>query len=109
MKINPHSELNTPQTINKSQKSQRSQASQTVNSTAVSNATSTKGSTVDISDDARFMQKALEVAKTTPTNTEKVANLKKLVTSGQYKVDTAKLADKLLDEHLNTDFGKNNL
>jgi negative regulator of flagellin synthesis FlgM len=68
------------------------------------------GSAVEISDQARLMQKAFEAARSAPTAApERIAQLKKQIAEGTYHVDSAALANKLLDEHLNSDFGKNNL
>ncbi len=68
------------------------------------------GPEVKISDEARLYKQASDIAHATPDiRAEKVAALKKAVQSGTYKVDTEKVADRLVDEHLNTDLGQNNL
>jgi negative regulator of flagellin synthesis FlgM len=68
------------------------------------------GSAVEISDQARLMQKAFEAARVAPTATpERIAQIKKQIAEGTYRVDSADLADKIINEHLNSDFGKNNL
>lgn len=65
---------------------------------------------IEISDNARLMRTATEVAKTTPDiRHEKVAALKKAIQEGTYRVDSEKVAEKMLEEHLNQDFGKNRL
>lgn len=70
----------------------------------------TGGASVEISDNARMMQKAMQAAKGAPdTRTDRVAQLKKSILDGSYKVDSGKVADKLVDEHVGTDFGKNTL
>lgn len=69
-----------------------------------------KGSLVEISDGARLMQRAVEVAKQAPEGrAERVASLKQAIQDGSYKVDAKKVADRLVDDHLANDFGKNNL
>jgi flagellar biosynthesis anti-sigma factor FlgM len=77
---------------------------------AHSSAAARAGSHVEISDKARMMQKATELVRQMPeVRADRVAQLKKSIGDGSYHVDSAALADKLLDEHLNTDFGKNNV
>ena len=67
-------------------------------------------SSVEISDGARLMQKARELAHTFPASrADRVSALKKSIQDGTYKVDAEALAEKILDEHLASDFGKNNL
>lgn len=69
-----------------------------------------QSSQVDISDEARLMQKASEIAYSTEAvRSDRVAQLKKSISDGSYKVDSSILADRLLEEHLTTDFGKNSL
>lgn len=65
---------------------------------------------VDISDNAKLMKTAVATVNATPTTrTDRVAALKKQVREGSYRVDASKVADKLVDEHLLADFGKNRL
>ena len=68
------------------------------------------GRTSEISDNARLMQHATEIANAAPdVRKDKVEALKKAIASGTYHVDSAAIADKLVDEHLSSDFGKNKL
>jgi flagellar biosynthesis anti-sigma factor FlgM len=39
---------------------------------------------------------------------DKIQDLKERIRAGTYKVDSASVADKLVEEHFLTDFGKNN-
>ena len=65
---------------------------------------------VEISDEARFRGLAREVAGSAPDiRQEKVNALKAAIKAGTYHVDAKDIADKMVDEHLNSDFGKNNL
>lgn len=65
-------------------------------------------SDVSISDNAKLMQRALELVKTAPEIREdRVAALKQSIRSGQYKVDAGELTEKILDDHMSTHFGKN--
>ena len=65
---------------------------------------------VEISDQAKWMKQATDIVKTTPhVRAERVQELKKKIKDGTYQVDNAGIADKLIDEHLNSDFGKNRL
>ena len=40
---------------------------------------------------------------------KKVEAMKKAIASGTYHVDSAAIADKLVDDHLASDFGKNKI
>lgn len=65
---------------------------------------------LNISDDAKMVSKAIDIVKSTPDiRTDKVAELKKMINEGKYKINSEKLAEKIIEEHLLTDFGKNNL
>lgn len=66
-------------------------------------------STVEISDEARLMSRAMEAVRNAPnyTTTERVQSIKRSVQDGSYKVDAEKIADRLIDEHLMSHFGKN--
>lgn len=67
-------------------------------------------SNVEISDGALLMRQASEIAKNSPDiRADKVAALKAQIQNGSYRVDAKAVADKLVDEHLGADFGKNNL
>lgn len=64
----------------------------------------------EISEEARVYQKTTELVNAAPdVRKEKVAALKKALASGTYAPDATKIADALVDEHVATDFGKNNL
>ena len=65
---------------------------------------------VEISENAKLMQHASQIAKSSPdVRPDKVAELKKKIQDGTYEIDSAKIADKLVEEHLNNHFGKNDL
>jgi negative regulator of flagellin synthesis FlgM len=55
---------------------------------------------VELSQNAQAMSKAKEIATKDTDNSAKVARLQKLIDSGQYKVDSEAVADKLVNEHL---------
>lgn len=60
---------------------------------------------VSISNRARDVAKAKELASSAPdVNDAKVAELKAAIQNGTYKVDSKKVADKMVDEHLQTMF-----
>lgn len=68
------------------------------------------GAQVEISDAARLMKQASDIARNAPdVRADKVADLKKRISEGTYQVDSASIADRLVEEHLLTDFGKNSL
>jgi negative regulator of flagellin synthesis FlgM len=55
---------------------------------------------VKLSDRAQDMQKVRDVIKGQPDVDEaKIAKFKSLIANGKYKVDAAKVADKMVDEH----------
>lgn len=63
---------------------------------------------VNISEDAQLLKRGVESVRALPEQAkERVAALKKSIQEGTYRVDNARVADRLVDEHLKTDFGKN--
>jgi negative regulator of flagellin synthesis FlgM len=65
---------------------------------------------VSISDQARLMKEARELVYAAPDiRADKVSDLKQRIKDGSYKVDTSAVADKIVDEHLSSGFGKNDL
>lgn len=68
---------------------------------ATTNGTRGTDSKVDVSERAQMMQKAKDIAGQPMTVDEaKVARIQKMIDEGSYKVDADKVADRLLDEHL---------
>jgi negative regulator of flagellin synthesis FlgM len=66
------------------------------------------GASVEISEHAQLMKQASEIARNTPDiRRDKVEMLKKSIKDGTYQVESSKIADRLVDEHMRTDFGKN--
>ena len=58
-------------------------------------------SKVQLSDRAQLMSRAKEIAtKASVDNSEKVARLQKMVDEGTYSVDSAGVADRLVDSHM---------
>jgi len=67
-------------------------------------------SDVEISENAKLLKMATDAVKNSPSNNvEKLAQLKRDVQNGTYRVDAKDLADKIVEEHLRTDFGKNSV
>ena len=67
------------------------------------------GAKVDVSESAILMKRAAEMAKSAPdVRHDKVADLKKRIQSGTYQIQNDQIAERILSDHLNTDFGKNN-
>lgn len=55
----------------------------------------------EISEKAKEFSKALSVASSAPdVREDKIAELKKRINEGRYEVDSKKVADKLVDDHL---------
>ncbi|HVJ66042.1 MAG TPA: flagellar biosynthesis anti-sigma factor FlgM [Bdellovibrionota bacterium] len=64
-------------------------------------AVSSSGDRVEISSDATVMAQGLDQIKNTPdVRADRVAELKKAIQSGTYKVDARKIADKMVDSSL---------
>ncbi|MGE3973385.1 MAG: flagellar biosynthesis anti-sigma factor FlgM [Bdellovibrionales bacterium] len=61
---------------------------------------------VDISSRSQDIKKSFDIAKKAPDVDEaKVAKYQGLIDSGKYKVDSAKVADKMVDEMLLNEYG----
>ena len=58
------------------------------------------GSKVDVSERAQLMQKAKDIASNNSVDEAKVARLQKMIDEGKYEVDSEKIADRLMDEHM---------
>lgn len=70
----------------------------------------TGGAAVDISDQAHLMKQARDIVYASPDiRADRVSDLKRRIKDGSYKVDANAVADKLVDEHLASNFGKNDL
>jgi flagellar biosynthesis anti-sigma factor FlgM len=58
-------------------------------------------SKVQLSERAQLMSRAKEIAsKTSVDNSEKVARLQKMIDEGKYSVDSAAVADRMVDTHM---------
>ena len=55
---------------------------------------------VSLSTKAQQIKKATDIAKQDTVDEKKVAMFQNLIDSGKYKVDSAKVADKLIDDHM---------
>ena len=55
---------------------------------------------VSLSSEAQNIKKATDIAKKDTVDEQKVAYFQNLIDSGKYKVDSANVADKLVDNHL---------
>ncbi len=65
---------------------------------------------VEISDQARMMKEVRGLVYAAPdVRADKVSDLKRRIKDGNYAIDSAAVADKLVDEHLASNFGKNDL
>lgn len=56
--------------------------------------------TVELSPEAKQIQKATEIAKNNDIDEAKIARLQSLIDNGKYQIDAAQIAEKLVDEHL---------
>lgn len=55
---------------------------------------------VSLSDKAQQVKKATDIAKQDSVDEKKIAMFQNLIDSGKYSVDSAKVADKLIDDHM---------
>jgi negative regulator of flagellin synthesis FlgM len=109
MKINPSAANNSAQSAGVSSASQADRAAQAANAkkrgavateTKVSDNGSSKS---EISGKARDMAQAKSVAQSSPdVREDKVAALRARIAEGKYSVDAQKVADRLVDQHLET-------
>jgi negative regulator of flagellin synthesis FlgM len=96
--------------VDKAKEAGRAAESKNVKSEAAAASLPSTAAQVQISDQAKLMQKATEaVHATADVRQERVAELKERIRAGTYKVDSQSVADKLVEEHFLTDFGKNNV
>ncbi|MCC6277704.1 MAG: flagellar biosynthesis anti-sigma factor FlgM [Oligoflexia bacterium] len=85
-------------------KSQASSTGKSQKPEMVSTAGELTSARVKLSDRAQDMKKIREqVDKTPDVDDAKVAKFKNLIAQGKYKVDSNKVADKMVDEHVYTD------
>lgn len=58
-------------------------------------------SKIEFSDNAKILMEAIEAVKNAPdVRLDKIAELKAMIAEGNYKVDSATLADKMLRAHI---------
>ncbi len=115
MKVN-HNAPPTPQSLEQAKQADKTAAAKAatnggkeVDKTATS-ASAALREGVEISDSARLMQRAEDVARSAPdVRADRVATLKQSIKDGSYQVDNGSLADRIIEEHLFSGFGKNNL
>lgn len=58
-----------------------------------------KSSQIRVSDSARQIQKAKDIASDMTVDEAKVSRLQKLIDDGKYNVDASAVADRMVDEH----------
>lgn len=95
------SDLASAKKTEKSNATKRNSKAESTGSAAIAGSANT-----EISSKAKEMSKAREVAAAAPdTREEKIAELKKRITEGRYKVDSKAVADRMVDEHLSSGIG----
>lgn len=105
---NPYQTESTVEGVKAGQKAGKSQGTELVS--GKSSNLSQSGADIEISDNAKLMRQASDIAKAaSEIRKDKIASIKKSIQDGTYQVDAREIADRLVDEHLNADFGKNNL
>ncbi len=55
---------------------------------------------VSLSKQAQQIKKATDIAKQDTVDEKKIAHFQNLIDSGKYQVDSAKVADSLIDDHI---------
>lgn len=97
-----------PQLIDKTKETESSATKAPQEGRANSTHPGLQGASVEISESAQLMKQASEIANSAPdVRADRVQSLKKSIQEGTYHVDNAAIADRLVDEHLRHDFGKN--
>lgn len=108
MKISQNPPSQSP-VIDKTAQTDKAQAAR-VDAGKASKAEAQGSASVEISEGAQLMRKAAEAAKSAPDiRHDKIADLKARIQAGTYEIDNDKLAEKILEEHLSTDFGQNKI
>lgn len=106
---NPLPQSSTLENTRATEKAQKARAAEAP-STNVTQRSGQPDADVTISDGAQLLRQAREAVYASPDiQHDKVAELKRRIQSGTYQVDSKAVADKLVDEHLASNFGKNNL
>jgi len=108
MKVNQQPSPQLP--LIEQNKIDRNQSNEKAQSRVSSKSGTHSGTQVEISPEAQMMLQASELAKSAPDmRRDKVNELRERIQSGQYKVPAEQIADRMVDDHLLNDFGKNNL
>jgi negative regulator of flagellin synthesis FlgM len=90
-------------TDTKTDKSDSSKRSGSSISPAASGLSDVGAAKVDLSSRAQEAKKIKDLAMAAPdVDTEKVERLQKMIDAGDYKIDAKAIADKMVDEHLET-------
>ncbi|MCB0405764.1 MAG: flagellar biosynthesis anti-sigma factor FlgM [Bdellovibrionales bacterium] len=110
MKVTNNPPAEATQVLEKTRTTRPGERSDAVSRSAVSPKVQS-ASQVEISDNARLLQKAVELVQgsNASARAEKIAALKDSIRNGTYSVDSERLADRIVEEHLLTNFGKNHL
>lgn len=93
--MNNMAKLNSTQAKNKIDAFAKNKANKTNNSTSVGGSAK-----LQLSERAQRMKTARNIASDTSIDHAKVDRLQKLIDQGQYKVDAASVADRMVDSHL---------
>lgn len=98
MKINNHAAKSLLQN-NASDSIQKSSAKAN-SSVKKKNVDSSQAAKVDLSSRAKDINKAMNIAKQTSTDSAKLDRLQAMIDKGEYKVDAGKVADRMVNEHM---------
>lgn len=109
MKVNQHIPVQSQPLERASQTNKSSKTQATLDSRSPQNA-QLGGASVEISPEAQLMKQASEIAKNAPDlRLDKVEQLKKSIKEGSYQIESSKIADRLVEDHLKNHFGKSHL
>lgn len=100
---NPNSNAAQEAKASRSEKAGQAKKSHSADGLKNSPGSDLNGVHASISERAREMAEAKKIAGAAPdVREDKIAELKKRIASGEYKIDPGKIADRLVDEHLET-------
>ena len=104
MRVNPGVSPNIQGTqtegLKKSEQTSKTDRTKSVDTGTKASETSAAPARAEISDKAKDLAKAYAVASAAPdVREDRIAELKKRIASGDYNVDSDKVADKMISEH----------
>lgn len=103
MKVSNYSNLNNALGSVNSSTAKEAKAKPNAESSSLTSSTKAEvasAAKVNLSDDVQRMNKIKQIATEESADHAKIERLQKMIDAGEYKVDAAAVADRLVDEHL---------